>query len=157
MQPLYTRKARLIGGEALLASAGATLDEIGTFAECHVNTVSDALRGRAKLYVKAHQIFTALNMRLFNSARRSAHVEYQTAGTFQTDPTLEDCLVFYGLERHMKASRLSVPTLASEVGVQPVLVENARRQWPVDKDVVSAIRDALEKRGSEIDPLHIVN
>lgn len=152
-RPVYAAKAKLVDGNTLYTTASVTHDAIGEYAKCHPNTVRAALQGKSKQYVKAHDIFTAINCITYNSFARSRHVYYldEKSEGFMQDDELDNCRVLPIFCSIFSRRRLSITAMSKDTHLPPNLISEVQRGRPVDARVVGVIADFCIRLGEKID------
>lgn len=146
-RPVYAAKAKIVDGQRLYAQAGITHDALGEMARCHQNTVRTALQGRNKQYIKAHDIFTALNSVLFNSFSRAEHVHYFDTENddYFEDKELDKCLVFPKFDKISRKKEFSVRRISDSLDINPLMLNDIQKRRPVDENIVWTVFDVCLK------------
>ena len=125
-----------------------TIETVADLAQCHPNTVRSCLDGRRVQFIKAHGVFTALNILSRNSFDRVSHVQYYDpeSNEYRADPALKDCRVLKRGNELLRRLKTSVEQIASDTGINYIdaaAVLQGRK--PVASNIVDAIFAELLK------------
>lgn len=158
VHPIIVPTACVVGLENVGQQLGVKLDQIATLAGCHPNTVGPALKGARKQFLKAHGVFTAINIISGDGFERFQHVHYydEIADDFRFDEALKQCAAIPAAKKILSDHSWTAARLAEEANVRLIEARQiVEMRFPVARNVVTAIARVLARLEPEA-PIQIV-